>query len=134
MDQFDDSIPVDAGHFRGVTGDTKLGQDIQRNTGHSVWTDGRVHHAGMTVTFVPNTRVQFEHEGIEFDIDFNSQQEGLDLLNPTYASVTSRSWHPGGVNMSRLDGSVNFVTSNVNLSVWRAMGSISGGEVESVAY
>ena len=109
----------------------KLGLGVQDNTGHSVWTDGRVHHAGMTVTFAPNTRVQYDFDGNEFDIDFNSQQEGRDLTNVTFASVTSRSWHLGGVNMARMDGSVSFVPSEVSLNVWRAMGSIAGGEVES---
>ena len=128
---FDDSLPEQTDHFRDATGDLKLGHGIQNNTGHSVWTDGRVHHAGMTVTFPPNTKVRYDFEGSEFDIDFNSQQEGRDLANVTYASVTSRSWHPGGVNMARLDGSVGFVASSVDLPVWRSLGSIDGGEADS---
>ena len=129
--QFDDSLPVDRSHFLTASGDLKLGHGVQDNTGHSVWTDGRVHHAGMTVTYTPNTKVRYEFDGSEFDIDFNSQQEGRDLNNATYASVTSRSWHPGGVNVARMDGSVGFVSSNVDLGVWRSIGSIAGGEVET---
>ena len=129
--QFDDSLPVDENHFLGASAELKLGLGVQDNTGHSVWTDGRVHHAGMTVTYTPNTRVRYEFSGSEFDIDFSSQQEGRDPSNATYASVTSRSWHQGGVNMARMDGSVGFVSSNVDLGVWRSIGSVAGGEVET---
>lgn len=129
--EFDDSLPEQSDHFRNTVGELKLGHGIQNNTGHSVWTDGRVHHAGMTVTFPPNSNVRFDFEGQEFDIDFNSQQEGRDSSNVTYASVTSRSWHLGGVNVARMDGSVGFVSSNVDLFVWRSLGSIAGGEIQT---
>jgi prepilin-type N-terminal cleavage/methylation domain-containing protein/prepilin-type processing-associated H-X9-DG protein len=39
------------------------------------------------------------------------------------------SFHPGGVNVLMADGSVRFVIENINPAVWRAMGTISGGEV-----
>ncbi len=45
-------------------------------TGHTVWPDGRVHHAGMTTVFTPNARVAYLSAGVELDIDFTSQQEG----------------------------------------------------------
>ena len=129
---FDSRLPENRNHFLGATGELKLGQNFQKNTGHSVWTDGRVHHAGMTVTFAPNSRIRYVLEGHEYDVDFSSQQEGRDALSETYASVTSRSWHPSGVNVARMDGSVGFVSDDVQLEVWRAVGSISGGEVTSI--
>lgn len=125
---FDSSLPNSVTHFQSASGQLKLGSGIQRNTGHSVWTDGRVHHAGMTVTFTPNSVVPYVSEGQEYDIDFNSQQEGRDLSNPTYAAVTSRSWHAGGVNVARMDGSVAFLSDNVEVEAWRAAGSVSDGE------
>ena len=45
--------------------------------------------------------------------------------------IASRSAHPGGVNTSFCDGSVHFVKNTINLSVWQALFSISGGEVLS---
>jgi prepilin-type N-terminal cleavage/methylation domain-containing protein/prepilin-type processing-associated H-X9-DG protein len=42
----------------------------------------------------------------------------------TYAA---RSHHAGGVNACLVDGSVQFVSDQVNLFVWRALGSINGG-------
>jgi prepilin-type processing-associated H-X9-DG protein len=44
-------------------------------------------------------------------------------------TAASRSRHPGGVNVLKADGSVHFVSQNINLQTWQAMGSISGGEI-----
>jgi prepilin-type processing-associated H-X9-DG protein len=41
----------------------------------------------------------------------------------------ARSEHPGGVNVAMCDGSVRFVSENVNLEIWRALGTRAGGEV-----
>ena len=41
----------------------------------------------------------------------------------------ARSAHPGGVNITMCDGSVNFASDNIDLAVWRAMGTPNGGEV-----
>ena len=45
------------------------------------------------------------------------------------ASMTASSRHTGGVHALLADGSVRFVTQNVNLGVWRAVGTRAGGEV-----
>jgi prepilin-type N-terminal cleavage/methylation domain-containing protein/prepilin-type processing-associated H-X9-DG protein len=42
-----------------------------------------------------------------------------------------RSRHPGGVNVSLCDGSIRFVTDNIPLATWGALGSMSGGETAS---
>jgi prepilin-type N-terminal cleavage/methylation domain-containing protein/prepilin-type processing-associated H-X9-DG protein len=44
------------------------------------------------------------------------------------STAAARSRHPGGVNILRADGSVHFVNQNIDLSVWRALGTIAGGE------
>ncbi len=44
----------------------------------------------------------------------------------------ARSRHAGGVNVLMADGSVHFVTNYINITTWRAMGSINGGEVTSL--
>ncbi|WP_372721481.1 DUF1559 domain-containing protein [Novipirellula sp.] len=43
--------------------------------------------------------------------------------------ISARSYHPGGVNMVRGDGSVTFVTESINREIWRATGTSHGGEV-----
>ena len=48
-----------------------------------------------------------------------------------HAIMSARSLHTGGVNASMGDGSVRFVSSSVDLVVWRSMGTRDGGEVYS---
>ena len=40
----------------------------------------------------------------------------------------ARSRHPTGVNTTRADGSVQFVTNSINLTTWRALGTMDAGE------
>ena len=108
--------------------------EFKLDTGHTVWCDGRVHHTGVTTVFTPNTNVPYRQGGRKFDIDYNSQQEGRDLTRPTYAAVTSRSFHPGGVNVAHMDGSVTFISDSIDLVIWRALGTASGGEVMQHPY
>ncbi|MEO1495846.1 MAG: DUF1559 domain-containing protein [Planctomycetota bacterium] len=41
----------------------------------------------------------------------------------------ARSRHPGGTNAARCDGSVTYVTDDVDLAVWRSAGSAAGDEI-----
>jgi prepilin-type processing-associated H-X9-DG protein len=50
--------------------------------------------------------------------------------NTTRQNV-ARSRHPSGVNACQGDGSVRFVSNNISLIAWRALGSMDGGEVNS---
>jgi hypothetical protein len=45
------------------------------------------------------------------------------------AAVTARSHHTGVVNTAMMDGSVHLINDEVELPVWRAMGTRAGGEV-----
>jgi prepilin-type processing-associated H-X9-DG protein len=51
-------------------------------------------------------------------------QEGDSGMNPT-------SNHPGGVNVSFMDGSVHFIKNSVNLQTWWNMGTRGRGEIVS---
>lgn len=46
-----------------------------------------------------------------------------------YGWRAARSFHAGGVNLTRADASVKFMASNIELSVWRALATKNGGEV-----
>ncbi len=100
-------------------------------TGHTEWADGRVHHAGFTTTLVPNSFVAFTSGGVTYDADYNSWQEGKNgnAGSPTYAVITSRSYHEGVVNVVLMDGSVRTISENINLGIWRALGTRATGEV-----
>ena len=50
---------------------------------------------------------------------------------PTYAAITARSYHPGGVNALFGDGSVRFVKNSILGTTWRALGTVGNGEVIS---
>jgi prepilin-type processing-associated H-X9-DG protein len=47
-----------------------------------------------------------------------------------YNSVhaAARSYHAGGVNVVFGDGSVRFITDNINFATWQALGTRAGGE------
>ncbi len=92
--------------------------------GHAEWVDGGVHHTGITTAWTPN-RVTGGTPGR--DLDINGQREKVG--GPTFAAITARSYHPGGVNVLLGDGSVRFVKSSVAGATWRGLGTVSGGEV-----
>jgi prepilin-type processing-associated H-X9-DG protein len=46
-----------------------------------------------------------------------------------FAHKAARSRHAGGVNVLFGDGHVQFVTNNIGLATWRALGTMNGGEV-----
>jgi prepilin-type processing-associated H-X9-DG protein len=48
---------------------------------------------------------------------------------PLFGAITARSHHPSGVNALLADGSVRFVKSTVDGNIWRALGTVAGGEV-----
>ena len=46
--------------------------------------------------------------------------------------LSARSYHPGGVNAAMADGAVRFVTNEISVQIWQAVGSRSGGEIGNV--
>ncbi len=128
-------------YFRnlGQTGDIQMpatpaelvamGGTFKSNSGHTEWVDGRAHQASFTATFTPNTAVIYEKDGQQFDVDWNNQQEGRSLTARTYAAITARSFHAGGVNVTRVDGSTGFISDDVDRATWQAFSTRAGGEV-----
>ncbi len=108
---------------------TGYGGSFKSNSGHTEWVDARVHQTGFTGVFAPNTKVEYTDGGILYDVDFNSSREGKTTDKPTYAAVTARSYHSQGVQTVFVDGSVHFISANVNLLVWRGLTTRAGGEV-----
>jgi prepilin-type N-terminal cleavage/methylation domain-containing protein/prepilin-type processing-associated H-X9-DG protein len=105
------------------------GGSFKTDSGHTEWVDGRAHQTCVTGTFPPNTVVPYTSGGILYDVDFNSSREGKTTNQVTYAVVTSRSYHPGGVNASLADGSVRFVAETINMATWRGLATRHGGEI-----
>jgi type II secretory pathway pseudopilin PulG len=54
------------------------------------------------------------------------------ITSDNYVRRSARSWHVGGVNAGLADGSVWFVQDQIDLNIWRGVGSTNGGEVGSL--
>ena len=113
------------------TGVCAMGGDFKTNTGHTEWVDGRAHQTGCTTLFGPNTKVPCTVGGILYDVDWNNQQEGVGTA-PTYAAVTSRSFHPKLVMTAMMDGSVHSFADSVDLRLWQALSTRNQGEPASI--
>ncbi len=69
----------------------------------------------------PNPKQRECTNGITLDSFYNR------ALRSGVISATSR--HPGGVNVLMMDGSARFVGDGIDLNLWRAVSTRSGGEV-----
>jgi prepilin-type N-terminal cleavage/methylation domain-containing protein/prepilin-type processing-associated H-X9-DG protein len=96
---------------------------------HTEWSDGHVHAAGFTTAWPPNKSIvgRSFYKGLELDLNGMNEENG----GPTFSAINARSYHPGGVNTLLGDGSVRFVKSTMDGMVWRALGTVAGGEVIS---
>ena len=105
------------------------GGSNKADSGHTEWVDGRVHQTGFTVTLPPNSDV-FVPGGLRSNEgDYTSCREDKSCSTPTYAAVTSRSWHVGVVNSLLMDGSVRSFGENIDHSIWRKLGQRNDGQV-----
>ena len=118
------AIPTDPATISGMGGSFKT------NSGHTEWVDGRVHQTGFTATFGPNTKVPHtDSSGNVVDIDFTSCREAKSCTTPTYAAVTARSYHTGGVQVTLMDGSSRFISESIDLSTWHYLSMRNDGQV-----
>jgi prepilin-type N-terminal cleavage/methylation domain-containing protein/prepilin-type processing-associated H-X9-DG protein len=95
--------------------------------GHTHWSNGNSFYDGFTTALPPNTISPAGSPAVDSDMSSEDEDDG----GPTYAAVTSRSYHPGSVNALFADGSVHAVKSSINYQTWRALGTVAGGEVLS---
>ena len=80
-------------------------------------TGGTLQHTLYNHLLTPNSRT----------VDCCNNVGGVDD-NRDAAIITARSYHPGGVNLLMGDGAVRFVSDNVELQVWRAIGTVRAQE------
>ena len=99
------------------------------DSGHTEWPDGRVHQTGFTTTLPPNSEVMIPGGVRPLEGDYTSCREDKPCTGPTYAAVTSRSWHVGIVSSLLVDGSVRSVSENIDLGTWRNLGARNDGNV-----
>ncbi len=96
---------------------------------HTQWAEMSVHHNGFTTAWTPNKKTPGGPGLSEPDVDVISVRERLG--GPTYAAITSRSYHPQGVLSLYGDGSVHFTQESMEGRIWRALGTVAGGEIDA---
>ncbi|MDR3622389.1 MAG: DUF1559 domain-containing protein [Paludisphaera borealis] len=112
------------------TGCSGGNSELRPDSGHSEWEDGNTSQAGFTTAWPPNKVTPGQYSGKTVpDADLIAIRE--ENGGPTFAAITARSYHPGGVDVLLGDGSVRFVKSTISGATWRALGTISAGEVIS---
>lgn len=116
------AVPNDPALISGFGGTLK-------QSGHCEWVDARANQTAFTTTFTPNTEVPHTEAGVVYDVDWVNTREGRSASNSTYGVFTSRSYHTGIVNALLMDGSVRGISENIDLSIWRGIGSRGRGEV-----
>jgi prepilin-type N-terminal cleavage/methylation domain-containing protein/prepilin-type processing-associated H-X9-DG protein len=109
---------------------TSCSGEIKPDAGHAEWEDGNVNQSGFTTAWTPNRKTPGTFGGVAYpDIDLIAQRE--EEGGPTFAAITARSFHPGGVNVLMADGSVKFIKDTINGPTWRSLGTVAGNEVVS---
>ena len=109
---------------KGETTSAMAGSDLR---GFTHWGYG----AGYETYLTPNSKLP--------DVSWNNYCQYPSGTNPPCIIqgaaanyiMASRSRHSGGVNTLFADGHAQFMKDSVSLPVWRALGTISGGEVIS---
>ncbi len=113
----------------------------QQDVGHLRWNDGAGPYAGMTTALTPNahtgilaTNITLNPAGTNYTagyLDFDWYSTDENDGGPSFGAITARSFHPGGVNVLFVDGSVHFIKDSIGWYTWYGLGTIAGGEVIS---
>lgn len=105
------------------------GGSNKANSGHTEWVDGRIHQTGFTTTLPPNATVLVPGGERPTEGDFTNCREDKTCAEPTFAAVTSRSYHASIVNAVLMDGSVRSISEDIDLSTYRNLGARADGNV-----
>ncbi|WP_437202363.1 DUF1559 domain-containing protein [Planctomicrobium sp. SH664] len=120
------SVPPPTANYLDVAPEYSAAGCSFFENGHTQWAEMAVHHNGFTTAWPPN-KVTKGGPGMGLDVDINSNRERIG--GPTFAAITSRSHHVGGVQSLFGDGAVRMISSSVDGFLWRAIGTVGGNEV-----
>ena len=101
------TAPQDPAWFEAMTIAISRGFSGERGAG---WINGREYWTGYNHYHPPNSSI----------MDMGTCGNGI---------FAARSEHTGGIQSVLCDGSVRFMSENIDLTVWRALGTRSGGEI-----
>jgi prepilin-type N-terminal cleavage/methylation domain-containing protein len=105
-----------------------LGGSLKTAITHTGWTEGQTFQTGVTFVLPPNTVVPFVSAGVTHNVDWVSSRDGSSATVLSYAVMTSRSYHPGVVNVFLMDGSVRQVSNSITPAAWTAASTRKGNE------
>ncbi len=96
-------------------------QTVTANSKHfsssgATWLIGHRTHTAYNHVLTPNSKIP-------------DCALGFTMRNIPQGAVTARSYHRGGVNACFADSAVRLISENIDMKVWRALGTIHGGEV-----
>jgi len=121
------NIPPPTGDPLAICPEYGGGNGLVFRTAHTEWAEVSCLHVGFTTAWPPN-KVTPGGPGLsEPDVDIISRRERLG--GPTFAAITSRSYHAGGVQSLLGDGCTRFFAETIDGFVWRALGTVAGSEV-----
>jgi prepilin-type N-terminal cleavage/methylation domain-containing protein len=101
------TAPVDPAGYEAMTIAISRGYSGERGAG---WINGREYWTGYNHYHPPNSPL----------LDMGTCGNGI---------FAARSEHTGGIQTVLCDGSVRFISDNINLALWRSLGTRAGGEV-----
>jgi prepilin-type N-terminal cleavage/methylation domain-containing protein/prepilin-type processing-associated H-X9-DG protein len=84
------------------------------------WVNGEFRCALYNHYYLPNSKAP-DCMGVQLG-------GGVQLQFTPYGWRTARSNHPGGVNLSMADGSLQFIDDSIDPQIWKAMATTSGEE------
>ena len=104
------------------------GPDVR---GLTFWGDG----AGFTTYLAPNSpQPDVIYSMLSCNYPYNNNPPCTQMSTAMPSMFASRSRHPGGVQVALCDGSVHFISNNIDITVWRALSTTHGGEVVPAEY
>lgn len=131
-------VPEQAANFRDCTdglSNTLLLGEIITPEKEDIWSSiGRTQVAmggGFTTFLTPNANTNDRTNRCHLDLGGGRGKKCTQHADWDWGAnvVALRSWHLGGVQVALGDGSVRFVTNNVNLDTWRNLGARGEGNV-----
>jgi prepilin-type N-terminal cleavage/methylation domain-containing protein/prepilin-type processing-associated H-X9-DG protein len=119
----------------GTSNTLMLAEVIQTNgpdtRGLTWWGDG----AGFSAYMGPNTSQPDAFPAAAGGCDPTGNNPPCTLVSSDVPEMFfARSRHPGGVNVTMCDGSSRFVADAINITTWRNLSTIRGGEVISADF
>ncbi len=88
--------------------------------GGASWFLSGLHYTEYNHIATPNSDGDCGFDPDNGDVSGRTNQRGV---------FSATSYHPGGVNLLMMDGSVRFVKDGIGVQPWRALGTRNGGEV-----